>query len=123
MPPASLSTLDVMRPGPTTAKKTTRRLRQARLRRMKSLPREFQAPLLAGDLVWSLMRLRLRSRNLAFCAQATDDVVHRDRADRMAQVVYDGEAAQIVFVEQLKNVRVFGICLHRKHRLECNFGH
>jgi hypothetical protein len=39
MPPASLSTFDVISPGPTTAKKTASLLRIVRVRRLKFLPR------------------------------------------------------------------------------------
>src|SRR5260370_19311627 len=41
IPPASLSTLDVISPGPMTASKSVNRCRNARIRFCKSFPRDF----------------------------------------------------------------------------------
>src|SRR3954451_7307766 len=74
MPPASLSTLAVMKPGPTTAKNRTRLCRQ---------------------LLRAVVVMRL-----AFVPQHRDDVVGGDDAGQPAVLIGDGERQQVVFVEQ-----------------------
>src|SRR3954465_15650681 len=77
MPPASLSTLAVMKPGPTTAKNRTRLCRQ----------------LLRAVVVMGL----------AFVPQHRDDVVGGDDARQPAMLVGDGERQQVVLVEERRH--------------------
>src|SRR5271156_2714900 len=51
MPPASLSTLEVIRPGPTTARNNARRRRVMRVRRRRFEPRVFQVGAAVGSEV------------------------------------------------------------------------
>src|SRR4051794_41985521 len=76
MPPASLSTLAVMKPGPTTAKNRTRLCRQL---------------------------LRAVVMRLAFVPQHRDDVVGGDDARQPAMLVGDGERQQVVLVEERRH--------------------
>ncbi len=57
MPPASLSTLEVIRPGPTTARNSARRRRVMRVRRRRLEPRDFHVLAVVGsELVsWSVI--------------------------------------------------------------------
>src|SRR5579863_1230111 len=60
MPPASLSTLEVIRPGPTTARKRARRRRVMRVRRRMLAPRDFQVAAVGSELVSSSVMVRVR---------------------------------------------------------------
>src|ERR1700704_6331383 len=73
MPPASLSTLAVMKPGPTTARTRAMRVRQ----------------LLKNVMATS-----------AAMPQHGDHVVGRDDARQPAVLVHDGELDEVVFVEE-----------------------
>src|SRR5580698_8030548 len=107
MPPASLSTLDVIRPGPMTASNTARRRRVTRVRRRKSFPR-FDHVASAPELALvSFIALDVRLGE--FLLQLTHNVVHGDRADRMLFGVHHREAAQVVLVEKLEHVFIAGI--------------
>src|SRR3954451_14078104 len=74
MPPASLSTLAVMKPGPTTAKTRARRTRQL-----------------------------LSSATSVPMAQHRDHVVRRDDAGDASVLVDDGERDQVVLVEERRD--------------------
>src|ERR1700704_2580947 len=76
MPPASLSTFAVMKPGPTTAKKSARRIFQC-------------------------FNEKRTVRPSAALPQHRDHVIGRDDAGEPAVLVYDGEGDQVVFVEEL----------------------
>src|SRR5215470_6005031 len=83
MPPASLSTLAVMNPGPTTA-------RTSAMRRRHSLSQ--------------VMTLQTRPSPLMAVSQHRDHVVSGDDAGQPAVFVDDGERDEIVFVEQLRDI-------------------
>src|SRR5580704_2252530 len=127
MPPASLSTFEVMSPGPTTARNRAMRLRQKAERRLKFVPRLFQAPRASVNVVQVFIARILdesffSARFLELPAHPADYVVHRDCSDGMLLLVDDGEAAQIVFVEQFENVFVLGIRRNKKERLGSKIG-
>src|SRR3954451_19577625 len=77
MPPASLSTLAVMKPGSTTAKNRTRLCRQ---------------------LLRAVVVMRL-----AFVPQHRDDVVGGNEPRQPAVLVGDGERQQVVLVEERRH--------------------
>src|ERR1700747_593914 len=115
MPPASLSTLDVIKPGPTTARKTARRRRRLRLRRPRSLPRVLSVESVSFSVALVVViaatyfKLKLKSQ---FVAHAAHDVVYRDRANRAILPIYHRQTPQIVLVEQLKYFLIFGVRRH-----------
>src|SRR5215217_4312357 len=76
MPPASLSTLAVMKPGPTTAKKMAARVRQF---------------------------LSVVMRASVAVPQHRDHIVGGDDAGNPAVLVGDGEGEQVVLVEQRRD--------------------
>src|SRR5580692_3249237 len=180
MPPASLSTFEVIRPGPTTASSTARRRRVMRVRRMKFVPRAFHVASVVGLVVCSAMlvennsedeerpfasrmttkpknqprppeggryqsqilnssaKLNAKSRRngaatgfertyfrvaLKFCTHTAYYVVYGDGADRTIIAIDDGQAPQIVFIEQLENFLVVRTGCYREQRFECEFGH
>src|SRR5580658_7624926 len=118
IPPASLSTLDVISPGPTTARNTARRRRNVRLRRVKSLLRVFSVESLSVTVSRLVIRITSPKFQLSnFKSQfqisnlpllqlgphMTHDVIHGDGSDRAVTRVHHRQAAQIVFIEQLEN--------------------
>src|SRR5437867_3007300 len=84
MPPASLSTLAVMKPGPTTASTT--------------MSRTFQALKLRG--------MSLMSRPSALVPQHRDDVVGGDEAGDSSVLVDDGQRDEVVLVEERRHLRL-----------------
>src|SRR5712691_7720063 len=95
MPPASLSTLAVMNPGPMTASTSAARARQSR----KPLSDTF---MMAGP----------RSVPMP---QHRDHVVRRDDPREAAVLVDDGKSDEVVFVEQRRDfvLRRIGRAEHR----------
>src|SRR4029453_18842746 len=75
MPPASLSTLAVMNPGPTTARKRASRLRQPR-------------------------RNRARTTGAVLPPQPRDHVISGDNAGEPSVLVDDREGDEVVLVEE-----------------------
>src|SRR6202030_3923700 len=153
MPPASLSTFEVMRPGPTTARNSAMRRRNGRRRRLISLPRTLMSAnvrsIVTQVFILLMRALQIDSRRkqrswppayecyagsahriptsecqvLQPCVHATDYVVDRNRADRAVVCINDCEAAQIILIEQLKHFLFVGIRAHRDDRLETQFIH
>ena len=56
IPPASLSTFEVISPGPTTAKNTARRLRNGRVRLLSFLPCSIQVESVSVNVIQVFMR-------------------------------------------------------------------
>src|SRR5580658_1938396 len=124
IPPASLSTLDVISPGPTTARNTARRRRNVRLRRVKSLLRVFSVESLSvtvSRLVIALDSLNLKSLQLG--PHMAHHVIHGDGSNRAIAFIYHRQAAQIVFVEQLENFLLLRVGRHRELRRGSQFRH
>src|SRR4051812_19068704 len=86
MPPASLSTLAVMKPGPMTASSSTSRPFQC-----------FGENFMNG------------ARRLPRVSQHRDHVVCRDDAGKPLVLVHDGEGNEVVLVEQRRHFIVGGI--------------
>src|ERR1700730_12595513 len=109
MPPASLSTLGVMKPGPTTARDRAMRRRQALPREKKSQARARRRSM----RLWTAARFmgvnlqkgrEIRSRVGSCVHQAGNYVVYGDGADGAIVLVGNGEHTQIIFVEKFENV-------------------
>src|SRR3954468_24383922 len=97
MPPASLSTVDVIRPGPSTAKKSARRVQAWRpRRRARTTPSRHCS---TRSLMATMFKPASSSQ---LGAQSRHDIVHRYHADGPAAAIHHGQAAQVVLIEQLK---------------------
>src|SRR5271155_4241945 len=150
IPPASLSTLEVISPGPTTARNTARRRRKVRLRRVKSLLRVFSVESLSVTVSRLVIRItslkfqisnfksqisNLKSQISTFKSEIlrlpwlqlgphmAHNVIHGDGPNRAIALVHHRQAAQIVFVEQLKNFLLLRVGHHRKLRRGSQFRH
>src|SRR5215468_844246 len=106
MPPASLSTLEVIRPGPTTARKRPNRRRSRRVRLRRAMPRSRQASTLAEMTVQSIAGL-VAQEPLTAAGQPGHHVVHSDGTDRPPVLLHHAQAAQIVLVKQVEDLLVF----------------
>src|SRR5580700_10664260 len=107
MPPASWSTLEVMSPGPTTARNRAMRLRQKAERRLRFVPRFFQAVRVSVTVAQAF--IDSYARFLDFGVHSMHYVVHRDCANWMFVLVDDGKTAQIIFIEKLEDFFVLRI--------------
>src|ERR1700732_3694605 len=119
IPPASLSTLEVINPGPITASSNVRRCRSARRRFCKLLPRDFTA---STRVVIASQFIGAFSISL-FLHQPRHHVIHRDGANRPALAVRHRQHAQVVFIEQLKDVAFVRIPRDAEQRLRLQLGH
>src|ERR1700692_146052 len=109
MPPASLSTLEVIRPGPTTASSSVRRLRRPRMRFCRSVPPERTVANLsemALQSIWCFTIPFLQkfyatacSQKLLALDQARDYVIDGDYADRMLVLIDHRQRSQVIFVK------------------------
>src|ERR1700676_1689623 len=128
MPPASLSTLEVMMPGPTTARKRAMRRRQA-------LPREKKPKVRARRRSMRLLTAarfmgvnlqkggEIRSQGRSWVHQAGNYVVYGDGANGAIVLAGDGEHAQVVFVEKFENVFFAVVGFDRDERLGLQLAH
>src|SRR5258708_21275569 len=113
IPPASLSTLEVISPGPITASNNVRRCRSARSRFCKLLPRDFTA---STRVVIASQFIGPFSIPL-FLHQPRHHVIHRDGSDRPALAVAHRKHAQVVLIQQLNDVAFVRIPRHAAQRL------
>src|ERR1700676_2484879 len=128
MPPASLSTLEVMMPGPTTTRKRAMRRRQAlpREKKPKGRARRRSMRLLTAARFMGVNLQKggeIRSRVGSCVHQAGNYVVYGDGADGAIVLVGDGEHAQIVFVEKFENVFFAVVGFDGHKRLGFQFTH
>src|ERR1700730_9825967 len=107
MPPASLSTFEVIRPGPTPARSSVRRGRRPRMRFCRSVPPERTVAILSEMALQSIGCFTipfsqtfsgLKEFLLTF-DQARDYVIDSDYADGMFVLIDHRQTAQIVFVK------------------------
>src|SRR4029077_9646060 len=119
IPPASLSTLEVISPGPITASSSVRRCRSPRRRFCKSLPRDLTAStcVVIDSQFISPFPIPLSLH------QPRHHVVHRDGSDRPALPVGHRQHAQVVLVEQLEHVAFIGIPRDAQQRLRLQLRH
>src|ERR1700730_17702137 len=107
MPPASLSTLEVISPGPTTARSSVRRRRRPRMRFCRSVPPERTVAILSEMALQSIGCFTipfsqtfsgLKEFLLTF-DQARDYVIDSDYVDCIVTTKENRQTAQIVFVK------------------------
>src|ERR1700693_1588540 len=115
MPPASLSALEVISPGPTTARNRAMRLRQKAERRLRFVPRFFHAASASVTVAQAFIDSYVRL--LDFGVHSMHYVVHRDCANWMFVLVDNRETAQIIFIEKLEDFFVLRIGSDGKQRL------
>src|SRR5580692_10418526 len=132
IPPASLSTFEVMNPGPTTAMKSASRRQSTRVLRGQRFS-FFRSASIRGISVFRSMtkpipeKLTFRFASVDFCGEPSYNVVHGNRADWHAVLIHHTKNAQIIFIEQLQNFflarvgrqRQQRLGLQRIHRLSC----
>src|SRR6266851_1689676 len=116
MPPASLSTLEVIIPGPITANSSVRRRRKARSRFCRSVPR-VRRPWALSAMASQFMRFRIFQclSLLHFCAiwllldEPRNHIIHGNRSNRVILVTHHGKGAQVVLVKQFEYVALIGV--------------
>src|SRR5216683_2815363 len=116
MPPASLSTLEVMIPGPITASSSVRRLRKPRNRFCRSVPR-VRRPCALSAMASQFMRfpnLLLSFFTSLFpyfllLDEPRNHIVHGNRPNRAILLTHHGERAQVVLVKQFEYVALIGV--------------
>src|SRR5258708_40178236 len=101
MPPASLSTLDVIMPGPTTARSSVSRRRRLRRRFCKFVPRPFSPSI--PEVICLQLISPCRFPSYLFLHQPRYHVVHRDCSNGTFVLIHDGQHSQVVLVENLKH--------------------
>src|SRR6266481_2537585 len=129
MPPASLSTLEVISPGPTTASSKVRRRRKARIFCCKFSPR-VSRPSKLDLMVSQFIRcfrfpsyFLLPTSYVLLFHKARNHIVHGDRTDGAFFFVHYREHSQVVFVEQLEDVFFVGLSGNAEQRLASKFLH
>src|SRR5258708_1143396 len=107
MPPASLSTLEVMIPGPITASSSVRRLRKARSRFCRPVPGvRSPCPLsaLASQFMpfpnFLLFFFTSLFPYFLLLDEPRNHIVHGDRPNRAILLTHHRERAQVVLVKQ-----------------------
>ncbi len=124
MPPASLSTLEVISPGPDHRQQQRQAPPQRRGRACVDRCRDPVNALVPRSMarpVHACLNLSLSHADLAIdaiaCTQTRDHVVHGDRADGTALRSTTPQAAQVVLVEQLEDFLLVRVGRHRNQRL------
>src|SRR2546426_6143281 len=120
MPPASLSTLEVISPGPTTAQKRTRRRRRWRLPWRKARPRARHSSTL--DKI-GVQFIQFRASLLSALPKPAHHIVHGNDTDRSAVLVHHAQTTQVVLVKHLEDFLVFRPGLHRDERFRFQLDH
>src|SRR5207244_11994856 len=120
MPPASLSTWEVISPGPTTAQKRTRRRRRWRLPWRKARPRARHSSTL--DKI-GVQFIQFRASLLSALPKPAHHIVHGNDTDRSAVLVHHAQTPQLVLVINLEAFLAFCLGLPRDDRFTFQLDH
>src|SRR5437667_2064960 len=115
MPPASLSTLAVMIPGPTTNEKTSKCLRNRR-KRLKFTGSHFTNRSQRGSRSVS-SRSSVANAVLSALHHHFENIVGGDNAKQMVLWTHHGQGHQVVLVEQVRHHVLVGISLDGNDRV------